>query len=114
MHTTITDEDLLRGFEEASLPNGAFGHAEHVRVTCLYLDAHGRDGALERLAAGLLRFATRHGHPEKFKYSLTAAWVDAIESARRNHPAARTFDALVAACPSLLDRASVRPGAESL
>lgn len=114
MHTFITDEDLLRGFEEASLPNGAFGHAEHVRVTYLYLDGHGRDGALERLAGGLLRFATRNGKPEKFSYGLTVAWVDAIESARRNHPAARTFDALIAACPWLLDRSSVRAGGESL
>ncbi|MCA1560883.1 MAG: hypothetical protein LC804_11650 [Acidobacteria bacterium] len=114
MHLHITDEDLLRGFEDASLPDGAFGHAEHVRVTCLYLDAHGRDGALERLATGLLRFTTRHGHPAKFSYSLTAAWVDTIESARRSHPDARTFDALVAACPSLLDRASVRHSSESV
>jgi hypothetical protein len=112
MRPQLTDAELVRRFEDGSLPNAEFGHVEHVRLALLYVRSYGPSGALERLADGLLRFATRAGHPEKFSYGLTAAWVQAIDAARRGQPDAVTFEALTAACPSLLDRTSVRaPGA---
>ena len=98
----LTDDELVRGFEEGSL--SAFPHAEHVRLTIVYLMRHGRDETIRKLSDGLLRFATGKGQPEKFHVTMTRAWVELIESAVRAHPEIDNPGTLVARCPQLLDR----------
>lgn len=98
----VTDEELIAGFEAASLP--AFPHADHVRLTILYLSRHGRDETEKKLFEGLRRFATAKGVPEKFHVTMTIAWLDLVDDARRQYPELGDPAALVAACPELLDR----------
>jgi len=98
----LTDDELVQGFEAGSLT--AFPHAQHVRLTIIYLARHGRDETLRKMCDGLLRFATAKGHPEKFHVTVTRAWIKLIEAARRAHPDIRDPGALVAACPQLLDQ----------
>lgn len=98
----LTDDELIAGFEAGSLAE--FHHAEHVRLTIVYLARHGRDETLRRMTDGVIRLATLDGHPEKFHVTVTRAWVDLIESARSAHPHARDAAELVAACPALLDK----------
>lgn len=109
----MTDAELLRRFEDSSLSGDDFTHPRHVRVAWLYLETYHRDEALERMADGLRRLVTCLGKPDKFDYSLTRAWIDKIDAARTSHPEARSFEELIAACPSLLDRTTVRSGASS-
>jgi hypothetical protein len=98
----MTDDELVQEFEAGSL--AAFPHAQHVRLTIIYLTRHGRDETLRKMCDGLLRFATVKGDPEKFHVTITRAWIKLIESARRAHPALHDPGALVAACPQLLDQ----------
>jgi hypothetical protein len=98
----LTDEELVNGFEAGSL--AAFPHAEHVRLTIIYLVRYGRDETLRKMYDGLRRFATAKGVPEKFHVTMTRAWVELIESARRACPQSESPEALVASCPELLDR----------
>ena len=98
----LTEDELVRGFEEGTL--SAFPHAEHVRLTIVYLTRHGRDETIRRMYDGLLRFATAKGQPVKFHVTMTRAWVDLVESARRTHPGIDNPGALVTRCPQLLDR----------
>jgi hypothetical protein len=98
----LTEDELVRGFEEGTL--SAFPHAEHVRLTIVYLTRHGRDETIRKMSDGLLRFATAKGQPGKFHVTMTRAWVDLVESARRTHPGIDSPGALVARCPQLLDR----------
>ena len=98
----LTDDELIRGFEAASLP--AFPHSDHVRLTILYLTRHGREETQKKLFEGLRRFAAAKGVPEKFHVTMTIAWLDLVDDARRRHPAAGDPSALVAACPELLNR----------
>src|SRR5215217_4983713 len=98
----LTDDDLVNGFESGSLT--AFPHAEHVRLTIIYLMRHGRDETLRKMYDGLRRFATAKGVPEKFHITMTRAWVELVESARRAYPESESPGALVASCPELLDR----------
>jgi hypothetical protein len=98
----LTDDELVAGFESATLE--AFPHADHVRLTIIYLTRFGREETLRKMYDGLLRFATAKGKPEKFHVTMTRAWVDLIESARRAHPSIETAAALAARCPELLDR----------
>ena len=98
----LTDDELIAGFEAAALPG--FPHADHVRLTILYLTRHGRADAERRLFDGLRRFANAKGVPEKFHVTMTIGWLDLIEDARRRHPEARDAATLVTACPELLNR----------
>jgi hypothetical protein len=98
----MTDDELVRGFESGALAD--FPHAQHVRLTIVYLERHGRDTTLTLLADGLQRFAASKGHPEKFHVTMTRAWVELIVAARGAFPGARDAAALVAACPLLLER----------
>lgn len=98
----LSDDDLVEGFEAGALSD--FPHASHVRLTLIYLARHGFDDARRRIADGLLLFATMKGHPERFHVTMTRAWLGLVESARRLHPEARDPEALVAACPELLDK----------
>ena len=97
----LTDDELVHGFENASLED--FPHASHVRVALVYLTRHGRDEALRRLMEGIFRFAAAKGQPGKFHVTLTRAWLELIEAAREAHPDLEPA-ALVEACPDLLDR----------
>jgi hypothetical protein len=98
----LTNDELITGFEAGSLP--AFAHADHVRLTILYLERHGRAEAERKLFDGLRRFAIGKGVPEKFHVTMTIAWLDLIDDARARYPEARDPAALVAACPELLNR----------
>jgi hypothetical protein len=100
-----SDEELVRGFEAVTL--GEFPHASHVRLTLIYLAGHGEAEARRRLADGLLLFATAKGHPEKFHVTITRAWLELIESARRRHPHSSDPQELIAACPELLDKDAI-------
>src|SRR3954464_13354857 len=97
----LTDDELIGGFEAITLPS--FPHADHVRLTILYLARHGRAETERKLFDGLRRFAAAKGVPQKFHVTMTLAWLDLVEAARRRHPDADTPAALVAACPELLD-----------
>jgi hypothetical protein len=97
----LTDDELVAGFEAGSLAD--FPHAAHVRLTLVYLARHGRDEALRRLMDGLRRFATVKGQPGKFHVTMTRAWLDLIDAARRRHPELPPA-VLIEACPDLLDR----------
>ena len=98
----MTDDELVEGFEAAALP--AFPHADHVRLTIVYLTRHGRDETERKLFEGLRQFAAAKGVPRKFHVTMTLAWIELVEDARRKHPEARDPAALVAVCPELLDR----------
>src|SRR5215208_2839637 len=98
----LTDDELVRQFESSAL--SAFPHAEHVRLTFIYLSLHGRDETLRKMHEGLSKFAKAKGVPEKFHVTMTRAWVELIDSARCAFPQSRTASALIVNCPELLDR----------
>jgi hypothetical protein len=98
----LTDDELVAGFEAATLES--FPHADHVRLTILYLNRFGRDDTERKLFEGLRRFAAAKGVPEKFHITMTVAWIEIVTAARARHPDLTDPAALVAACPELLDR----------
>jgi hypothetical protein len=98
----LTEDELVAGFEAGTLSE--FPHASHVRLTLIYLARHGFDETRRRMADGLLLFATLKGHPEKFHVTITRAWLELVEGARRAHPEARDPETLLRLCPGLLDK----------
>ena len=100
---TPDDLTLRERFETLTLPNDGFRHREHVRLTWIYLTLDPPEIVAARLCQSLFELATSHGVAQRFHTTLTIAWVRMIEFERRSHPDMQ-FDALVAACPSLLDK----------
>ena len=102
----MTDFELLQRFERRDLDE--LHHADHVRVAWAYLERDGPAAALEALVTGLTAFAAAKGHPEKFHYTLTRAWLELIITARRQHPDVTSAADLLVRVPALADPGSVR------
>ena len=96
------DAELLARFEDASLPDRAFHHREHLRVAWMQLQ---REGDLARAAIrfrrSLQRFAAAHGKPQLFHETLTWAYL-ALINERMQGGAHATSEQFLAANPPLL------------
>jgi hypothetical protein len=97
----MNDDEFLRQFEDCTLED--FRHRDHVRLAWVCLREHGWDGALERVRAGIRRFATHHGAARKYHETMTVAWLALVAAAMDAAPEAAGFDELLAAEPRLLD-----------
>ena len=92
-----SDEDFLRAFEDLSLPAELFHHREHVRVAWLYLKSSDATRAAERMAAGILRFANHHGATQKYRHTVTLAWVRLVAAALVETPDGYNFEQFLGA-----------------
>jgi hypothetical protein len=99
----LTDAEFVRAFESCELARDTFHHADHVRLTWIYICQLGVEGATERVMAGIRRFAAHNGSPDKFNFTQTYAWVRLIAAAQRESLRVRTFEEFVVAHPELLD-----------
>lgn len=60
----MNDDDLLRAFEECTLPFDQWTHRCHVKVAYLYLRQLPYDEALARMRAGIQKYNAASGVPE--------------------------------------------------
>ena len=71
----MTDDDLISEFENCTIPNESFHHAEHVRTAFLYVSRYPAMEAIERFSASLRRFAEAHGKPDRYNETITWAYL---------------------------------------
>jgi len=98
----MTDEELLRRFEEASLPSEGFHHRDHVRAAWAYLDRHPPLTALERFSDALRRFAAANGATDLYHETITWAFVFLIQARRATAPAGEGWEEFASRNPDLL------------
>jgi hypothetical protein len=99
----MTDEDFLASFEDCTLPNVSFHHADHVKMAWLYLSRLPALEALQRFSAALLRFATAHGKPERYHETITWAFLLLIRDRMARTGGRQTWAEFAAANGDLLD-----------
>jgi hypothetical protein len=99
----LNDDEFVRAFENCELAGSLFHHADHVRLTWIYVCRFGESDATERVVAGIRRFAERNGSPKKFHFTQTCAWVRLIAAAQRGSADAKTFEKFIEAHLELLD-----------
>jgi hypothetical protein len=106
----MTDDELLSGFETASLGDRPFGHREHVRVAWLFVRKYGVPEALSRFSDALKGFAQAKGVPQLYHETITWAYLLLIHERMARRPLdnwtefAGDNPDLLAWKPSLLDR----------
>lgn len=107
--SSLSDEELLRCFEDMSLPAAVFDHRQHVRVAWLFVRRDGMPDALGTFSAALRRFADGKGAQELFHVTVTWAYLLLINERDQLCPhacwesfAARNAD-LLSWKPSILD-----------
>jgi len=72
-------ENLVRRFEKCETGADDFKHAEHIVVAVWYLHTMDRDGALDRMRSGLLRFLNHYeGDTSKYSEAITVFYIDKI------------------------------------
>ena len=72
---TAEEATFIDRFEDCTLPNTAFRHADHVRLTWLYLRMYSLLEALDRFVGGLKRFAASNHHASLYHETITWAFV---------------------------------------
>ena len=78
----ITDEELIDGFEKATLPAECFHHENHVRAAFLYLSRYPTLEALRRFSEALRRFAAAQGKAQRYHETITWAYFFLIHEQR--------------------------------
>lgn len=71
----MSDEELIERFENCSLAGKDFHHCDHIRVVWLYLRGNSVLETLARFSAGLKRFSTAKGTPNRYHETITWAYV---------------------------------------
>jgi hypothetical protein len=75
----VSDAAFARAFERGEIAGADFHHAAHLRLAIAYLEESASvDEAASRMTAALRRFATAHGHPEKYHHTITVFWVHMV------------------------------------
>jgi hypothetical protein len=71
----MTDEELIRRFENDAVPEDSFHHADHVRLAFAYLCEYPVLQALEKFASALKRFAAARGKTQLYNETITCAYL---------------------------------------
>jgi hypothetical protein len=71
----MNDDEFMAKFEDCTLANEAFHHADHVRMAFLYQCRYPAIEAIERFSTALVRFATAHGKPQLYHETITWAFL---------------------------------------
>jgi hypothetical protein len=71
----MSDEELVRAFEQGTAPDGGFHHADHVRVAWYYLRSEPLLHALVRFTTARRAFAAAQGKPDLYHETITVAYV---------------------------------------
>ncbi len=70
----MTDQEFIRCFENDTLAEESFHHADHVRLAFAYLSQYPVLQGLERFSAALKRFAAARGKPQLYHETITHAY----------------------------------------
>jgi hypothetical protein len=70
----MSNEELIRSFENDAIPEDSFHHADHVRLAFAYLSQHPVLQALEKFVSALKCFAAARGKTQLYNETITCAY----------------------------------------
>ena len=98
----MTNEEIIKEFEQGWIPAGSFHHSDHIRVAFAYLSQYPVFEALQKFCAALQRFAVAQGKPHLYHETITWAYLFLIRERMLRAGDARTWEEFAAANPDLL------------
>jgi hypothetical protein len=98
----MNELEWMQAFESGTLPAASFHHADHVKMAFLYLQKFTPLEALARFSAGLARFATANGKPDRYNETVTWAFLLLIRERIARAASTPTWAEFSAANPDLL------------
>ncbi len=98
----MSDADFLASFEAGSLSE--FRHRDHIRISWLYLQRDGFADGPQRIAAGIRRFAEKHGAAAKYNEALTQQWIRLVAALMAADVNVNCFDDFARAHPEVFDK----------
>lgn len=100
-------ESVVRGFETCETGPDNFKHKDHLVVAVWYVHNFGREAALERMRAGIIRFLNHHKvNPQKYSEEVTRFWIERVDQ-RLNELASEM--SLVEKCNLIVESADFYP-----
>jgi hypothetical protein len=115
MGSPMDDAELLRAFENRTLPFDQWTHRAHVKVSYLYLNAHPFEDALARIRAGIQAYNAHNNVPESatsgYNETTTVAFAHLIAATmrayRETHPV-KSADEFCDMHPQLMTKHALR------
>jgi hypothetical protein len=95
-------DELLRQFEDCSLPLDRFRHSMHIQIAFLYLRRHPVLDVLARFPQALKRYAATHGQEGLYHETITWAYILLIHERMRRAAQAQTWEEFTATNLDLL------------
>lgn len=99
----MTDDEFIANFENGSLANQSFHHAEHVKMAFLYLCRYPALEALQRFSTALVRFAAVNGKPDLYHETITWAFLLLIRERMARAGCRQTWTQFASGNADLLD-----------
>ena len=99
----MTDDEFLASFDNCTLDNTSFHHADHVRMAFLFLSRYPPSEALQRFSTSLIRFAASRGKPQRYHETITWAFLLLIGERVARAGCSLTWPEFASANPDLLD-----------
>jgi hypothetical protein len=108
----MSDDDLLRQFEDCTLPFDQWVHRAHVRVAYLYLTQHPFERAVEKMRSGIRAYNAAHGVPDEptrgSHETMTGAWLRIIHATMQVYGPKDSSEAFVDGHPQLREKKNLR------
>lgn len=101
---SLTDAELVRAFEDCTLPPADLGHAEHVRLGFLFLRDAPLVEAAARFLSDLRRYTAAHGASGKVHETVTWAYLVLIQQRLEQGGRDLSWDVFARANEDLLAR----------
>jgi hypothetical protein len=96
------DDELLRQFEDCSLPLERLRHSVHIQIAFLYLRKYPVLDVLGRFPAALTRYAEAHGKAGLYHETITWAYILLIHERMQRAGHAQSWAEFAATNPDLL------------
>lgn len=97
----MTNEEIIRRFENGQVPPESFHHSDHVRLAFAYLREYPVLTALEKFSLALKRFAASVGKPDRYNETITCAYLFLIRERMARSPESN-WEQFATANPELL------------
>jgi hypothetical protein len=96
------DDELIRQFEDCSLPLEALRHSVHIKIAFLYLCRYPVLDVLARFPAALTRYAQAHGKAGLYHETITWAYILLIHERMKRAGRVQRWEEFKTANPDLM------------